>query len=91
MWYIGCDKETLLNKEQEIKEKLDLTLKVLNDDYAVERSAALKNIVVHLIPNHLFIDWMRAKGKAGSQNKFPRVLKKELLQDWQSFVASYIK
>lgn len=90
-WYIGCDKETLLNKEQEIKEKLDLTLKVLNDDYAVERSAALKNIVVHLIPNHLFIDWMRAKGKEGSQNKFPRVLKKELLQDWQSFVASYIK
>jgi hypothetical protein len=90
-WYIACDDAAIRTKEKEIKEKLDLTLKVLNDDYAVERSAALKNVVVHLIPTHLFIDWMREKGKEGAQNKFPRVLKKELLQDWQSFVASSIQ
>lgn len=90
-WYIACDDENIRGKQQEIKEKLDLTLKVLNDDYAVERSAALKNVIVHLVPTHLFIDWLRDKGKEGSQTKFPRVLKKELLQDWQSFVSSYIK
>ena len=58
----------------------------LNDDYKVERSAALKDVKVELIPNNLFYGWMRSKGKEGGQNKFPRVLNKEQLTDWLKFL-----
>jgi hypothetical protein len=29
------------------------------------------------------------KGKEGGQNKFPRVLKKTQLQEWEEFVKNY--
>jgi hypothetical protein len=29
---------------------------------------------------------MKSKGKLGGQHKFPRVLKGEMLQDWQAFL-----
>ena len=85
-WFISCDDESLLGKENEIRDKLDMTLKVLNDDYRVERSAALKAVVINLLPTNKFYDWMSLNGKEGSQNKFPRVLKKELLTNWRAFL-----
>ena len=36
-WYIACDNENIRQKVEEIRYKLDMTLKVLNDDYRVER------------------------------------------------------
>jgi hypothetical protein len=87
-WYIACDDANLRKKENELCNKLDLTLKVLNDDYRVERSAALQDIKVKLIPTEYFIQWMRINGKEGAQNKFPRVLKKEMLQNWLDFLRS---
>ncbi|MBR9859930.1 GH3 auxin-responsive promoter family protein [bacterium] len=87
-WYIGVDREDILDKANEIKEKLDMTLKVLNDDYRTERSAALKDVIVHLVPSSYFIDWLKEKGKVGSQNKFPRVLKNESLKSWKEFIES---
>ena len=83
-WFISCDNERLLGKEQEIRDKLDMTLKVLNDDYRVERSAALKSVKVNLLPSSKFYDWLRINGKEGAQGKFPRVLKKDMLENWRN-------
>lgn len=83
-WYIGTDDKvdsTLL------RDKIDSHLKVLNDDYATERSAALKDVYVDALPVQTFYDWMQSKGKIGGQNKFPRVIKGAQLEDWKSFIA----
>ena len=84
-WYIACkdevDKEMLLFK-------IDEKLKVLNDDYAVERTSALKEVFIDLLSEDVFMDFMRKKGKIGGQHKFPRVLKGELLLDWQRFLKN---
>ncbi len=69
-----------------LKEKLDENLKLLNDDYRVERIAALKEVFVKVLPTAVFYDWMRMKGKEGGQNKFPRVLKNDHLKDWENFL-----
>lgn len=84
-WYIGTNDQvdaTLL------AEAIDKTLKLLNDDYATERSHALSDVNVQILPTSLFYDWLRMNGKEGGQNKFPRVLKKEKLASWQTFIQS---
>ena len=70
-----------------LHERLDYFLKELNDDYAVERSAALKDVLVDIVPTATFYQWMASKGKVGGQNKFPRVLKNSQLEDWTNFIA----
>lgn len=85
-WYIGTDHEGLNSKE--VKEKLDKALKLLNDDYAVERNAALKDVFVELVPNKVFYDFLKFKGKEGGQHKFPRVLN-GILEDWECFLESW--
>jgi hypothetical protein len=84
-WYIGTDDAV---DENVLKEKLDENLKILNDDYRVERIAALKEVFVTVLPSSMFYDWMRLKGKEGGQNKFPRVLKNDHLKDWENFLDS---
>jgi hypothetical protein len=86
-WFVGTDNP--VNCEV-LKQKLDSHLMNLNDDYAVERSAALKEIIVDVLPVHTFYDWMQSKGKVGGQNKFPRVMKNAQLNDWMSFVENHI-
>ncbi len=85
-WYLGTDNFGFDKKE--VKEKLDYTLKLLNDDYAVERRAALKEIFVELLPNQVFNDFLKFKGKEGGQHKFPRVMK-GLSKDWEHFTAQW--
>lgn len=82
-WYIGTDKEV---DPLVLRDKLDNYLKTLNDDYAVERSAALKEVRVDVLPPETFYAWMESKGKSGGQNKFPRVLRKAQLEEWQAFI-----
>lgn len=82
-WYVGTD--DVVDKKL-IRDKLDEHLKILNDDYAVERSAALKEVFVEVLPVKTFYDWMQSKGKVGGQNKFPRVIKNAQLEDWKSFL-----
>ncbi len=84
-WYLACDDtvNTVL-----LKEKIDAHLKDLNDDYAVERKSALKDITVTVLKESNFMEFMQAQGKVGGQHKFPRVLKGKLLQDWQQFIAN---
>jgi hypothetical protein len=82
-WYVACDDKidkTLLAK------LIDDKLKVLNDDYAIERKSALKEVFLEVMPEKLFMDFMNQKGKIGGQHKFPRVLKGKMLEDWNKFL-----
>lgn len=84
-WYIGVDKKVDANI---IKEKIDTHLKTLNDDYAVERKHALKDLIITTLPNQSFIDFLASKNKLGGQSKFPRVLKGKALNEWLAFVET---
>lgn len=83
-WYLGCDDP--VNTEL-AKTKLDQYLKVLNDDYRVERIAAVKDVFVEVLPSQVFADWMKLKGKEGGANKFPRVLKKNMHLEWKDYLS----
>lgn len=85
-WYIACDDDI---DHSTVKDKLDNYLKELNDDYAVERNHALHEVLVDVVPSQVFIEFLREKGKIGSQNKFPRVLKGEMMNEWRTFVEQY--
>ncbi|HEX8547626.1 MAG TPA: GH3 auxin-responsive promoter family protein [Cytophagaceae bacterium] len=89
-WFIGTDDAV---DSVTLKEKLDEKLKVLNDDYKVERSAALKEVIVNILPTSAFYKWMTLKGKEGGQNKFPRVMKKTLFEGWEEYLKkeNYLK
>ncbi|MFZ1807767.1 MAG: GH3 auxin-responsive promoter family protein [Cyclobacteriaceae bacterium] len=84
-WFIGTNDEV---DAKVLRDKLDQRLKELNDDYAVERSAALKEVKVDIFPVKTFYDWMESKGKTGGQNKFPRVLKKAQLDEWMDYLEA---
>ena len=62
--------------------RIDAYLKELNDDYITERKHALKKVDCTVVSPKIFYDWMRAQGKEGGQNKFPRVLKGDKMEDW---------
>ncbi|NTW32951.1 MAG: GH3 auxin-responsive promoter family protein, partial [Bacteroidetes bacterium] len=87
-WYIGTDNHI---DENIVKGKIDEYLKTLNDDYRVERIAAIKELFIEILPPEVFYDWLKLKGKEGAQNKFPRVLKNEKLNDWEDFIKEYKK
>jgi len=82
-WYVACDDN--VDKEQ-LCRNIDEKLKELNDDYAVERTSALKQVYLDVLSEHDFMEFMRQKGKIGGQHKFPRVLKGRMLEDWQRFL-----
>ena len=84
-WFVGTDK---LIDSKIIKQKIDSHLKVLNDDYAVERTHAIKEIIVTVLPNQLFVDFLASKNKLGGQSKFPRVLKGKHLNEWLAFLET---
>ncbi|MEO9964564.1 MAG: GH3 auxin-responsive promoter family protein [Reichenbachiella sp.] len=84
-WYIGTDDP--VNKGR-FRKLLDKYLMQLNDDYRVERSAALKEIFIELLPSEMFYSWMSSLGKAGGQHKFPRVLSGERQKHWTDFLNS---
>ncbi len=83
-WYIGTDQAV---DARQLKQRLDHYLKELNDDYVVERSAALKEIHVDVLPSKTFYAWLESKGKSGGQNKFPRVLRGTQFEEWQTFLG----
>lgn len=87
-WYIGCDNENV--NEQDIIKHIDETLCRINDDYAVERTAALTNLFIEVLPSTVFIDFLHATGKYGAMNKFPRVLKNKQYQEWADFVGEKV-
>lgn len=82
-WYIGSNDTFDLSL---FKSKLDKALCELNDDYATERTSALKDIFVEQIPVQQFYEFLDHIGKKGAQVKFPRVIKGELLMKWEKFL-----
>ena len=82
-WYIATDDKV---NAEELKIRIDEKLRELNDDYEVERRHALKDVMVNVLSEKTFMDFMKAKGKIGGQHKFPRVLKGKMLEDWQQFL-----
>lgn len=84
-WYLGCDEP--IDKELAIK-KIDEHLKILNDDYRVEREEALRHLYIDVLPTHVFYDFMEKTGKIGGATKFPRVLKGKRYEDWKQFISS---
>lgn len=84
-WYIACD--AAVDKKL-VRDKLDAHLRQLNDDYAVERDSALQEVFLDVYPEKTFMDFMAAKGKLGSQHKFPRVVKGKMYQDWEHFLQT---
>lgn len=82
-WYIGTNDPV---NPKMLKALIDEKLKELNDDYEVERKHALKEIFVEVLSEDTFMNFMKAKGKVGGQNKFPRVLKGNTLDEWQKYL-----
>jgi hypothetical protein len=82
-WYIACNEKI---DPELLKQHIDENLKILNDDYAVERKSALKEVFVEVLSEQQFLDFMQLKGKLGGQHKFPRVLKGNMLKDWQEYL-----
>jgi hypothetical protein len=82
-WYIGTDDKV---DPEALRMSIDEKLKMLNDDYRVERKSALKEIFVEVLPLKVFMNWMEKHGKIGSQNKFPRVMKNHIHEEWEKFV-----
>jgi hypothetical protein len=82
-WYVACNEA--VNAEV-LRSKIDARLSELNDDYAVERKSALKEVFLDVLPEDRFMGFMKAKGKIGGQHKFPRVLKGKMLEDWKKYL-----
>lgn len=84
-WYVACNQSV---DGVALAKAIDEKLIALNDDYAIERKSALKQIRVTVLKENVFMDFMQAKGKIGGQHKFPRVLKGDILKDWEIFIQN---
>ena len=82
-WYVACDDKV---ETTELRNKIDQHLRDLNDDYAVERDSALKEVRLQKLPEHTFLQFLETKGKVGGQHKFPRVLKGKMYEDWVAYL-----
>lgn len=85
-WFIGTDDD--IDPVLAAK-RIDDFLKRLNDDYRVERIAAIKDVIVQVLPIKTFYDWMEKQGKIGAQNKFPRVMKNQQIEAWEKHIQQY--
>lgn len=85
-WYVACDDHASADL---LRDRIDAALKELNDDYAVERGSALRDVYLDILPESVFMDFMKSKGKIGGQHKFPRGLKGKMLEDWQQFLRQH--
>ncbi len=87
-WFVATDDHV---DAIQLAEVLDANLKILNDDYGVERGHALKAVTAHVLPELVFLDFMKSKGKIGGQHKFPRVLKGKMLEEWKRFLKESVQ
>lgn len=82
-WFVACDDKV---DQKLLCNFIDECLSELNDDYAVERKSALKEVRLTVLKENDFMNFMLSKGKVGGQHKFPRVLKGTMLNDWYQFL-----
>ncbi len=85
-WFIGTDDPLDAGV---VRDMIDKNLKILNDDYRVERIAAIKDVIVEVLPLKVFYRWMHDHGKEGAQSKFPRVIKSRQLEEWEAYIEHY--
>ena len=84
-WYVACNDK--VDSDKLIK-RIDEHLCRLNDDYAIERGSALKEVFIEVLSEDRFMNFLEMKGKIGSQHKFPRVLKGKMLEEWSHFLEN---
>ncbi|MFT3826210.1 MAG: GH3 auxin-responsive promoter family protein [Chitinophagaceae bacterium] len=84
-WWVACDDQA---DPEQLRKRIDEKLKELNDDYAVERTSALKDVYLTVLPESKFMEFMKLKGKIGGQHKFPRVMKGKMYEDWTRFLET---
>ena len=84
-WYLGSS--DLLEPNNFLSE-VDGELSRINDDYAAVRKYMLKKPTGKILPVQTFYDFMDANGKAGSQNKFPRVMTTHQAEHWKVFLET---
>ncbi|AYD48053.1 GH3 family domain-containing protein [Arachidicoccus soli] len=82
-WFVACDHPI---DEKKLITLIDENIKKLNDDYAVERKSALKDVTIKVLPEEAFLNFLASRGKMGAQHKFPRVLKGDILEAWNKFL-----
>lgn len=83
-WYIGTEQTVDAEK---IIQLIDEQLCALNDDYASVRKVSLKAPTLNVLPISAFYDFMESIGKAGSQNKVPRVMNLTQSTLWLDFLT----
>jgi GH3 auxin-responsive promoter len=82
-WYIACDNKV---DKQKLRSIIDNHLREINDDYAVERDSALKDVMVEVYSEQTFLDFLGNRGKLGGSFKFPRVVKGKVFEEWEAFL-----
>lgn len=85
-WYLGITGNFKDLDVETVKRQIDQNLKDLNDDYRVERIAAIRDVIVELLPLDLFYKYLKTLGKEGGQHKFPRVIKKDQHLKWEEYL-----
>ena len=92
--FSGTSSKNDFTKIQENIKKL-VSLAVAGTHYEAEIKAfnygndyylMVKEVFLDVLSEEQFLNFMKSKGKIGSQHKFPRVLKGEMLKDWQTFL-----
>lgn len=83
-WYIATNDEVSKNL---LDETLDNNLRLVNDDYGVERDYLL-GYDTEIISPQIVLDYQHKIGKVGGQAKFPRVMKKHMWEEWEEFVKN---
>lgn len=82
-WWVACDDPV---DPRVLADAIDRYLCQLNDDYAVERRSALKEVQLEVLPEERFMAFMARMGKIGGQHKFPRVMKGKMYEEWLKFL-----
>lgn len=83
-WFLGVNDAI---NEVEIMNQIDIELRKLNDDYAAVRKYTLKDPKIRVLNTSVFYEFMDSIGKAGSQNKFPRVMNQAQAEKWISYLS----
>ncbi len=84
-WYLATDPP---RDNEQVRTVLDEKLRSVNDDYATERDHVLQDIKIEQVPPAYFYGWQESQGKLGGQNKFPRVMKPEMFDQWEAWLRS---
>ena len=86
-WYVSVENQNIT--PEQFAQSVDEELCRLNDDYAVERKYALREIRVRFLANEVFLKWLEQRGKMNGQAKIPRVMKGAQLEDFEAFVMAH--